>query len=176
MRNFVKCLAAAALLLLTQCVATQPSTTGTSQRPTARIGTEAETGPATAKLNGGCPLDKLQWLEAAKQYDQEKQRSLASQLAQAAQADAATLDRMASSGNNNTLAMDSELKGLVEKLAANGKVPVSDGFYKEYLSSRMAMCAVMDALRNGSIKKDETSKVASTTFKNIAKSFQGMAN
>ena len=161
------------LALLTQCATTSPPQTDNSGGSNARVSVDDKPTASAdiSTLAKGCPLDKLQWLYASEKFDAARQNQLADTLAKAAQFDAATLDRMAANRNNNPMVASSSLKVLVEKMAQT-RVPVSEEFYKQYASSRMAMCAVMDALRSGSIKQDESSKVAGNTFREVAKSFE----
>lgn len=162
-----------ALVLLTQCATTNPPQTTTRGEGNARIETGNSTDSDKSTLNQGCPLDKLQWLYVSDNFNLARQNQLADTLAQAARTDAATLDRMVANRNNNPMAASSALKTLVENMAVN-RVSVSEEFYKQYASSRMAMCAVIDALRSGSIKQDQSSKVAGNTFREVAKSFESL--
>ncbi len=166
-------LAFVGLLIFTQCATTSPPQTTSPGGANARVDVNAQASADGNTLDKGCPLDKLQWLQVTEQFDSEKQNELATRLAEAAQTDAATLDRMAANRNNNPMVVSSSLKSYVEKMALN-KVPVSEAFFKQYSSSRMAMCAVMDALRSGSIKADQSSKVAGNTFREVAKSFESL--
>jgi len=162
------------LALLTQCATTSnPPQTTIPGGGNARVNEEATVAVDNSTLDKGCPLDKLQWLYISEKFDLAQQNQLADTLAQAARTDAATLDRMAANRNNNPMAASSALKVLVEKMAVS-RVPVSEAFYKQYSSSRMVMCAVINALRSGSIKQDESSKVAGNTFREVAKSFEGL--
>ena len=161
------------LALLTQCATTLPSQTAKPGGNNARVNEESTATTDKSTLDKGCPLDKLQWLYVSDKFDATRQNQLADTLAQAAKADAATLDRMVANRNNNPMTISSTLKTLVEQMAVS-RVPVSEEFYKQYSSSRMAMCAVMDALRSGSIKQDESSKVAGNTFREVANSFEGL--
>lgn len=166
----------AVLALLTQCATTLPSQTAKPGGGNVRVNEESVVVTTdNSTLDKGCPLDKLQWLYVSGKFDVTQQNQLADTLARAAKADAATLDRMAANRNNNPMTASSTLKTLVEKMAVT-RVPVSEEFYKQYSSSRMAMCAVMDALRSGSIKQDESSKVAGNTFREVAKSFDSLKN
>ena len=172
--NYLRTIFSSLLLaLLAQCATTSPNQTAKPGGSNARVNEESTTTTDNSTLDKGCPLDKLQWLYVSEKFDLAQQNQLADTLARAAKADAATLDRMAANRNNNPLAASSTLKTLVEKMAAS-RVPVSEEFYKQYSSSRMAMCAVMDALRSGSIKQDESSKVAGNTFREVAKSFDSL--
>lgn len=166
-------LLSALVLFLTQCTTTSPSQTTNTGGGNARVDSGSTTDADNSTLHQGCPLDKLQWLYVNDKFDLARQNQLADTLAQAARTDAATLDRMVANRNNNPMTASSALKTLVEKLAVT-RVPVSEEFYKQYASSRMAMCAVMDALRSGSIKQDESSKVAGNTFREVAKSFESL--
>ncbi len=161
------------LAFLTQCATTQPSQTTRTGGSNARVNEESTATTDNNTLDKGCPLDKLQWLYVNEKFDRAQQNKLADTLAQAARIDAATLDRMAANRNNNPMAISSALKTLVEKMSTN-RVAVNEEFYKQYSSSRMAMCAVFEALRSGSIKQDESSKVAGNTFREVAKSFESL--
>jgi hypothetical protein len=160
------------MFVLTQCATTSPSG-APSGGATARVGVESDTPQAqgNASLADGCPLDKMQWLYTSKQFNAAKQKELAAKIVQAAKSDAAVLDKMVADKNNNPLAISSSLKNYVEDMAQS-RTPVSDEFYKEYANCRMTMCAVYDALRNGSIKKEESSKVAGNAFRDIARTFE----
>ncbi|WP_373513536.1 hypothetical protein [Persicitalea sp.] len=171
MNNLKKALSLFGIFLLTQCASTSPPQTTTAGGGNARVREEVAGSKDNSTLENGCPLDKMQWLYASDKFDSVQQNSLADTLSKAAKADAATLDRMMANRNNNPLEASSSLKILVEKFAQS-RVPVSEEFYKQYASSRMAMCAVMDALRSGSIKQDESTKVAGNTFREVAKSFE----
>ena len=174
MKCLPKVFSVVVLALLTQCATTSgPPKTATPGGGNARVNEETASATSNSTLDDGCPLDKLQWLYVSEKFDLAQQNQLADTLAQAARTDAATLDRMAANRNNNPMAASSALKVLVEKMAVS-RVPVSDAFYKQYSSSRMAMCAVMNALRSGSIKQDESSKVAGNTFREVAKSFESL--
>lgn len=162
------------MLLLMQCASTSPSVS-TGGGPTARVGTDSNTSQNNKTLADGCPLDKMQWLYSSTQYDESKQKELAKKITQAAQADATALDEMVANNNNNPLGITSELKTYVDQMSQS-RTPVSDEFYKQYANSRMTMCAVYDALRSGSIKKDESSKVAGNAFRDIARSFEKLKN
>ncbi len=161
------------LLLLTQCAPTSPSQTTLPGGTNARVDANAQPDTDDNTLDKGCPLDKLQWLYVSEKANVENQNELAGQLAQAAQTDAVTLDRMAANKNNNPMVISSALKAYVEKMSQS-RIPVSEAFLKQYSSSRMAMCAVMDALRSGSIKPDQSSRVAGNTFREVAKSFESL--
>lgn len=165
--------AAASILLLSHCVTTSPSQTTRPGGTNVRVDASAQPESDNNKLDKGCPLDKLQWLQVTDNYVVEKQNELADKLANAAQADAATLDRMAANKNNNPMVISSALKGVVEQMSQS-RMPVSEAFFKQYSSSRAAMCAVMDALRNGSIRADQSAKVAGNTFREVGKSFEGL--
>jgi len=174
MKHLPKFLSLVALALLTQCATTSnPPQSTIPGGGNARVNEEATVAIDNSTLDKGCPLDKLQWLYISEKFDAALQNQLADTLAQAARTDAATLDRMVANRNNNPMAASSSLKMLVEKMAGD-RVPVSEGFYKQYANSRMTMCAVMEALRSGSIKKDESSKVAGNTFREVAKSFESL--
>jgi len=121
-------------------------------------------------METSCPLEKIQWLYASKQFDPTRQKEIAKQISISAQTDATTLDRMASNNNNTPLNISSSLKATVDKLAIN-RTPVSEEFYKQYVNSRLAMCAIVDAIRNGSVKKEESSKIAGKSFKDVEESF-----
>lgn len=174
MNYFRKIPALLALFFLTQCATTSnPPQTTSSGGANTRVNEEVTATTDNSTLDKGCPLEKLQWLYASDKFDMYRQNRLADTLAQAARTDAATLDRMVANRNNNPMAASSALKTLVEKMSAT-RVPVSEEFYKQYSRSRTAMCAVLDALRSGSIKQDESSKVAGNTFREVAKSFEGL--
>lgn len=174
MKHLPRLLSLAALAFLTQCASTSnPPRSTAPGGGNARVNEEARVATDNSTLAKGCPLDKLQWLHVSEKFDLARQNQLADTLAQAARTDAATLDRMAANRNNNPMAASSSLKMLVEKMAED-RVPVSGEFYRQYANSRMAMCAVMEALRSGSIKKDESSKVAGNTFREVAKSFESL--
>ncbi|GHB72534.1 hypothetical protein [Persicitalea jodogahamensis] len=173
MNYFRKALALLLLLFLSQCATTLPSQTTKPGGGNARVNEESTAKTDNSTLDKGCPLDKMQWLYVNDKFDAVRQSQLADTLAQAARTDAATLDRMAANRNNNPMEISSALKTLVEKMAES-RVPVNEEFYKQYSSSRMAMCAVIDALRSGSIKQDESSKVAGNTFREVAKSFESL--
>ncbi|MBU1822040.1 MAG: hypothetical protein KKG00_11095 [Bacteroidetes bacterium] len=162
------------MCFLTQCATTPPSRTTSTSSPTARVGTESNAPQASSSgssLANGCPLDKMQWLYASTKYDATREKELAAKITIAAQTDAATLDKMVANSAANPLEITSSLKGYVEQMSQS-RVPVSDEFYKQYTSSRMTMCAVYDALRNGSIKKDDGAKVAGNAFRDIARTFE----
>ncbi|TDB61828.1 hypothetical protein [Arundinibacter roseus] len=171
MRIFKKVSILASVFLFTQCATTSPSQSPTLGRPTARVDTQPAASSQELTLDKSCPLDKVQWLYASKEVNLAKQQQLAQLIAEAALVDATTLDQMVSNNSNNPLAISSSLKALIDKMAET-KTPVSDAFYKEYVNSRMTMCAVIEALRNGSIKKDQSSKVAGTAFKDVVKTFE----
>jgi hypothetical protein len=167
---FISCLG-----FLTQCATTSPSQSTSSGGSNARVDVEKSTDQDDSTLAKGCPLDKLQWLYASESFDSARQNQLVEKIIQSAQTDAATLDRLVANKNTNPLAVSSALKAYIEK-AALTRTPVSDAFYKQYTNSRMTMCAVMEALRSGSIKRDESSKVAGNTFREVAKSFEKFQN
>lgn len=162
------------LILFTQCATTTPIRTqsypaGTT--PNARVDTlPSTTGSDPNTLENGCPMEKIQWMYASKQFDLTKQKEVARQIAAAAQTDANTLDRMASNNNNTPLYISSSLKTTIDKLSLT-RTAVSEEFYKEYINSRLAMCAIVDAIRNGSVKKEESSKIAGKTFKDVEVTF-----
>ncbi len=168
---FRKFLMLASIFLFAQCATTSPNQSPTFGSPTARVDTQPTATSQELTLDKSCPLDKMQWLYASKEVNLPKQQQLAQLIADAALADATTLEQMASQNTNNPLAVSSSLKALIDKVAIT-KTPVTDAFYKEYVNSRMAMCAVIEALRNGSIKKDQSSKAAGTAFKDVAKKFE----
>ncbi len=161
--------------LLTQCATTSPSQNIPAGGGNARVDVESSVDTDNSLLSKGCPLNPLQWLYASPQFDQAVQDTMATKIAQAAQTDAATLDRQMANKNSNPLAITSALKVYVDK-ASQKRIPVSEAFYQQYSNSRMTMCAVMDALRSGSIKQDESSKVAGNTFREVAKSFEKFKN
>lgn len=161
----------ACLGFLTQCATTSPSQNFPSGGGNARVDVESSAEADNSLLAKGCPLNPLQWLYTSKQFDQAVQNDIAANIAQAAQTDAATLDRLVANKNSNPMAISSALKAYIDK-AAQAKIPVSEAFYQQYANSRMTMCAVMDALRSGSIKQDESSKVAGNTFREVVKSFE----
>lgn len=167
---FIGCLG-----ILSQCATTSPSQTTTSGGSNARVDVEKPADSDNSTLATGCPLDKLQWIYASEKFDQAEQNKLAEKINQAAETDAATMDRLVANKNTNPMAVSSALKAYIEK-AAQTRTPVSDAFYQQYANSRMTMCAVMDALRSGSIKQDESSKVAGNTFREVAKSFEKFKN
>jgi hypothetical protein len=159
------------VFLLTQCASTTPSRPSSPGGSNARVDTTTPAVVDNSTLEKGCPFEKVQWLYASKDFDSTRQNALAKGIIESAQTDAATLDRLLANKNNNPLVISSALKAYVEKMAAT-RTPVSDEFYKQYVNSRMTMCAVIDALRDGSVKADESSKVASNTFKDVIKSFE----
>lgn len=161
------------LALLTQCATTSPPQTSPPGGRNARVDTTTPSEPESdnSTLEKGCPFDKVQWLYASKEFDTARQKELALGIIESAQNDAAALDRMMANKNNNPLLISSRLKAYVEKMAKS-KTPVSDEFYKQYVNSRMTMCAVIDALRNGSVKPEESTKVAGNTFRDIARAFE----
>lgn len=163
------------MALLTQCATTSPSQSPSSGGSNARVEAGASADTDNGTLAKGCPLDKLQWLYASQQFDPDVQEELAAKIAQAAQTDAATLDRLVANRNTNPMDISSALKAYIEKVAQT-RTPVSEAFYQQYASSRMAMCAVMDALQSGTIRQDERSKVAGNTFREVAKSFEKFKN
>ena len=163
-------------LVFTQCATTTPVRTPNYpvSTPNARVDSQVgttPTGPNT--LENSCPLEKIQWLYASKQFDPSRQKEIAKQIAAAAQADATTLAQMAANNNNTPLYISSSLKTTIDKLSVT-RTPVSEEFYKEYVNSRLAMCAIVDAIRNGSVKKEESSKIAEKTFKDVQESFGKM--
>lgn len=166
-------MAAASILLLAQCATTSPSQTTLPGGTNVRVDANTQPEGDNNTLDKGCPLDKLQWLQVTDNYVLDKQNELADKLATAAQTDAATLDRMAANKNNNPMVISSALKAVVEQMSQS-RMPVSEAFFKQYSSSRTAMCAVMDALRNGSIRSDQSSKVAGNTFREVGKSFESL--
>jgi len=161
--------------IFSQCATTSPSQNTSSGGSNARVDVEASVDNDNSTLAKGCPLDKLQWLYASQQFDQAKQNQLAAKITQAAQSDAATLDRLLANKNNNPMGVSSALKMYIEQ-AANTRTPVSEAFYQQYVNSRMTMCAVIDALRSGSIKQEDGTKVAGNTFREVAKSFEKFSN
>ena len=156
---------------LTQCATTSPSQNTPARGGNARVDVESPVDTDNSLLVKGCPMDPLQWLYASQQFNQGVQDSIATKIAQAAQTDAATLDRLVANKNNNPMAISSALKVYIDK-ASQKRTPVSEAFYQQYANSRMTMCAVIDALRSGSIKQEESSKVAGNTFREVAKSFE----
>ena len=157
--------------LLTQCATTSPSQNFPAGGGNARVDVESSVDTDNNLLAKGCPLDPLQWLYTSQQFDRGIQDTIAAKIAQASQTDAATLDRLVANKNSNPMAISSALKTYIDK-ASKTRTPVSEAFYQQYANSRMTMCAVMDALRSGSIKQDESSKVAGNTFREVAKSFE----
>ncbi len=175
MKTIRKLIILGCLVVLTQCSTTSPSQSPSSGGSNARVDVEKPTESDDITLAKGCPLDKLQWLYASEKFDKAKQNQIAEKINQAAQTDAATMDRLVANKNTNPMAISSALKAYIEQ-AAQIRTPVSDAFYQQYANSRMTMCAVMDALRSGSIKQDESSKVAGNTFREVAKSFEKFKN
>ena len=163
---FIGCLG-----FLTQCATTSPSQNFPSGGGNARVDVESPVDTDNSLLSKGCPMNQLQWLYSSQQFDKAIQDTIAAKIAQAAQTDAATMDRLVANKNSNPLAVSSALKAYIDK-SAQTRTPVSEAFYQQYANSRMTMCAVMDALRSGSIKQDESSKVAGNTFREVAKSFE----
>jgi hypothetical protein len=160
---------------LTQCATTSPSQSPSSGGSNARVDVEKPAETDNSTLAKGCPLDKLQWLYISEKFGRDEQNKLAEKIILAAQTDAATMDRLVANKNTNPMQASSALKTFIEQ-AAQVKTPVSDAFYQQYANSRMAMCAVIEALRSGSIKQEESSKVAGNTFREVAKSFEKFKN
>lgn len=158
------------LVLISGCASSSSSTsTRTISTPTAR------TTPATApNLSDGCPLEKISWLVVSQQYSAADLSNLAQKFADAAQSDVQKLTTLVNSGDNSPLQISSSLRSAVES-AATSKLNVSDEFFKQYASNRMAMCAVIDALQKGSIKKGESAKAAESAFKSVASSFGSLS-
>jgi hypothetical protein len=154
-------------LLLVQCTSAPSTSTRTISTPTTRVST-----PSTAptKLSDGCPLDKINWLVVGTQYSNQDLALLSQKIADAAQSDVQKLNQMIANGGNSPLEISSSLGSMIDN-ASSTKIQVSDDFYKQYVSSRMAMCGIVEALKRGSIKKDESAKAAESTFKNVANSF-----
>ncbi|MPR32970.1 hypothetical protein [Salmonirosea aquatica] len=161
--------------ILSQCATTSPSQSPSMGGGNARVDVEGSADTDNSLLSKGCPLDKLQWLYASQQFDKAKQNQLAEKITQSAQADAATMDRLVANKNTNPMAVSSALKTYIEQ-ASKSRTPVSDEFYQQYVNSRMTMCAVIDALRSGSIKQEDSPKVAGNTFRDVAKSFEKFNN
>jgi hypothetical protein len=154
-------------LILTQCASSQPPAS-TSKGPTT-----ARTAP-NYSLEQGCPLDKMTWLVVSKEANEEALSRLAAQLSEAALSDARQLNEMIASGNASPLDLSSTLRSLVENNAQT-KVQVTDDFYKEYVNNRLAICAFLDALRKGSIKKDESARATENAFRKVGESFEGLS-
>lgn len=174
MHTFKKIAFLLTTFILTQCATTSPPASSPTGGVNSRVGTEAPT-PSASPLSAGCPLDKMQWLASSKNFDSLQQKEMAKKIALAAHEDAAILDKMVASNSNSPLEITSSLKSVVDAMAQT-KTPVSEGFYKQYTNSRMTMCAVFDALRNGSIKLEDRSKVAGNTFRDVAQSFEKLTN
>lgn len=142
------------------CSSSSPSTTNTTTNPAGRV--------VAVTLNSDCPLEKTSWLVVDQQANLEVQSALAKQLSSAAIADANNISVVS---NHSTLHFASSLQKLIDE-NANKKVKVSQAFYNEYTANRNSLCAVLEALRRGSIKKEESSKTAETAFRKIALSFE----
>ncbi|GAB3166012.1 hypothetical protein [Telluribacter humicola] len=155
-------------MILTQCVSSQPTTT------TSKGGSTARTAATTNDLENGCPLDKMNWLVVGKEFNEAELAQLANRLSDAARSDAQQLNEMIARGDASPLAITSSLKSIVEG-ASQSKMQVNDEFYKEYVSNRMAICSILDALRKGSIKKDESVKATENAFRNVAQSFDELS-
>lgn len=119
-------------------------------------------------------MEKISWLVVSQNYSNADLSSLAQKFADAAQSDVQKLTVMVNNGNNSPLEISSSLRTSVESASVN-KVNVSDEFYKQYASNRMAMCAIIDALQKGSIKKGESAKAAESAFKSVANSFGSLS-
>jgi hypothetical protein len=156
-------------LILTQCVSSQPTTTSSPPANGRVARTTAEHG-----LENGCPLDKLTWLVVSKEYSDGDLAALAGRLSEAARNDAEKLKEMTARGESTPLEMSSNLKDLVEATSQT-KMQVDDSFYKEYINNRMAICSILDALRKGSIKKDESVKATESAFRKVAESFDELS-
>lgn len=160
------------VVLLSGCASSSSSTsTRTISTPTARTTPAATT---SSNLSDGCPLEKINWLVVSQQYSNSDLSGLAQKFADAAQSDVQKLTSMVNSGENSPLQISSSLRSTVESAATN-KIQVSDEFYKQYASNRLAMCAVIDALQKGSIKKGESAKAAESAFKSVANSFGSLS-
>ena len=154
-------------LILTQCVSSQPTTSTSKTSSGAR--TAANNG-----LDNGCPLDKMTWLVVSKEYNETELAKLAGQLSDAARSDAQQLNEMIARGNASPLELSSSLRSMVESISQS-KTQVNDEFYKEYVSNRMAICSILDALRKGSMKKDESAKATESAFRKVAESFDELS-
>lgn len=155
-------------LLLAGCGSAPTTSTRTISTPTARTSSE------TSQLADGCPLDKINWLVVSTQYNNSELALLAQKFSEAAQADAQELNKMALNGDNSPLRLSSALKSVIDN-AASTKIQVSDDFYKQYATNRLAMCGIIEALQRGSIKKDESAKATESAFRNVANSFNSLS-
>ena len=152
-----------------QCTSSQRMTSKNSGDASARLG--AEETVTTWTLQRGCPLDKVNWLSGSKEFDASTQAVLSNLLKEAALHDAQMLEKMAQQGVANPLLLESRLRVVVDSIAQH-RIQVSELFYKEYASSRLTLCSYIEALRNGSIRKEESMKATETAFRRVSSTFE----
>ncbi len=121
-------------------------------------------------LQNDCPLQKISWLVVDAKADNEKVASVSRKLSEAALKDADKIKQMATTGNS-PLELSSALQSVVDANAGT-RLVVSQEFYQEYVSNRSSLCAVLEAVRRGSIKKEESTKSTETAFRKISGSFE----
>lgn len=163
-----------ALLLLTaviyfQCTSSQRAASTNSGAASARLG--AEETATTWTLQRGCPLDKVNWISGSKEFDTTAQAALSNVLRAAALHDAQTLEKMAQQGVANPLLLESRLRVVVDSIAQH-RIQVSEAFYKDYAASRLTFCSYIEALRNGSVRKEESMKATETAFRRVSSTFE----
>lgn len=151
----------AALAIYGCASSTGSISTGNNTNPNARV--------TESTLQNDCPLEKTSWLVVKAQVDQDQLGIISKKLSDAALKDAENIRQMSTTGNN-LLQLNSALQHVVD---SNATTPyaVSQEFYQEYVNNRNSLCAVLEAVRRGSIRKDESLKSTETAFRKISGSF-----
>jgi hypothetical protein len=137
------------------------STSGTGN-PNARV--------TESTLQNDCPLEKTSWLVVKNTVEKDQLANISKKLSEAAMRDAEKIRQISTTGKT-LLQLSSELQNVVDS-NATGSYAVSQEFYQEYVNNRNSLCAVLEAVRRGSIRKDESLKSAETAFRKISGSFE----
>ncbi|TPD69764.1 hypothetical protein [Flavobacterium microcysteis] len=125
--------------------------------------------PKTLKQLGwskGCPLERLNWMEASEGYDSKTMLEIATKLEAAVKSDLSAIKGDAKAKGE----LNSTLNDIVNK-NGGGKIKVSQEFYEAYINKRSGICAVYQGIKDKIFTDDVAKSKAQELYLKLAESF-----